>query len=185
MNKARSRFSEQAIKALKGSTLYALEFSEDFHVTPEHLFLSLLDQSDCEASLLITSLEIDHKVVKTKLTNTFQKPTRSDTEITGKGINVVVSAELKQVLENAVSEAKADHLSYVNSRHLLLGILSLGSLSVSKLLEERGASRDKIHSIPQLAKEKHAKNPKLKYLILLIIVIIILGFMIYLLSGCM
>lgn len=185
MSKARSRFSEQALEALRESTFYALKFSEDFSVTPEHLFLSLLDQSDCEASLLVSSMGIDHSVIKTKLTDTFQKPARSDTEISEKEIKVVVSAELKQVLENATSEAKAARLSYVNTRHLLIGILFLRALSVSTLLEERGASIDKIHSISQLTKEKAAKRIKpiyrlLIYLILFIIVAVFLGLMIYL-----
>lgn len=187
-----SRFTEEVQEALGQSMVYALQYPDKSSVNTTHVFLSLLDQPDCEATLLLTQASISVDKLIADITKAFPPiQTNAESKTYNLDRQIDLSSEIKEVLTYAVLEAQKNDDYYVNSRYLLAGMLHTKSSPVSQILENNGFTLDKIHSLPQLKKEKRApslstQKTRSKYkfsispiFLLLILVTCLMGILIY------
>ena len=108
-------------RAKKVLELYAKEEAKRLNhdlVTPEHVLLGLLHETDALAARSLLRLNIDLNKIKTQLE--FLMPKSLGTKLYG---NIPTSPRVQKLISHSAEEARALGHNYIGTEHLLLGIL--------------------------------------------------------------
>ncbi len=140
-------------------------FSDE--LTPEHIFLGLLRETDGAGVRAMLSLGIDLDDIRREVEFTLKS--RSGNTLTLGGIPI--SKRVKTIMEQSRQEAKLIGHSYVGTEHLLLGILSEDNPQavVPFIIENRGIELEQVRQtviktvgygeIKNFEKKKDVKTP--------------------------
>src|SRR5512134_1566174 len=133
------KFTEKAQSALGEANEKAF-LANHAEVNPWHLLSALIEQTDGLVPPLFQRMGIDparvREVVDAQLSSM----------ATQSGGQAMLSAELRTVIQNALSEAKAMKDQYVSTEHLLLAMLRDRRSAVGEYLQSIGVGKDRVHS---------------------------------------
>src|SRR3990172_4735444 len=115
------------------------EKREHQQIEPEHLLLSLLEQTGGIVSPVLKRLGADPALIKERIEAEFRKMPK----VYGSGTEVFISPRLKGVLDAAQKEADRLKDEFISTEHLLLAIAD-GKGAASDVLKASGADRDRI-----------------------------------------
>ena len=115
------------------------EKREHQQIEPEHLLLSLLEQTGGIVSPVLKRLGADPALIKERIEAEFRKMPK----VYGSGTEVFISPRLKGVLDAAQKEADRLKDEFISTEHLLLAIAD-GKGTASEILKTNGADRDRI-----------------------------------------
>ncbi len=107
-------------------------------IEPEHLFHVFLNQEGGVLAPLFRRLGANPDEIVISIEALIAK----FASVEGNGQEPVLSRELKAILDGAFREAEKLKDEYVSSEHLLLSLIDQGKYPLSKLLKERGVTRD-------------------------------------------
>jgi ATP-dependent Clp protease ATP-binding subunit ClpC len=134
------RFSELAKKVLALAQEEA-ERSHHSYIGTEHVLLGLLREGDGIAAKVLNNLGVEIEKVR----QTVESLVGRD-----KGLTVVQqiipTSRVKKVIEISFEEARRMGHNYIGTEHLLLGLLSEGEGIAAHILEDLGATTDKVRA---------------------------------------
>jgi ATP-dependent Clp protease ATP-binding subunit ClpA len=142
------RFTEKAKTVL---TLAQDESEKSHHsyIGTEHLLLGLLRQGDGLAAKVLANLGVEIEKVRDTIDSVLGRDERTQTQ------QAIPTSRVKNVIEIAFEEAKGMNNTYVGTGHLLLGLLIEGEGIAAHVLEDLGASLDKVRrELDSLLKEQ-------------------------------
>jgi len=130
-------FTEKAIKVIMLAQEESRRVGHNF-VGTEQLFLGLIGQSNGIAGRVLKNLGVSLKETRQKIE-----------ELIGKGSGFVApeipfTPRAKQALERALEEARQLGHAYIDTEHLLLGVLKEEDGNISKVLQSMGLDKEKI-----------------------------------------
>ena len=133
-------------------------------ILPEHLLLSLVEDSQGVISPLLERIGANPQMIKNDLTKAISQIPR----VYG-GNQVYISPILERILQEAGKETKKLKDEYLSTEHLLLGIVNEDKSSVSQILKNYGVTHQKI--LEALANIRGSQqvtdqNPEDKYQVL-------------------
>ena len=108
-------------------------------ITPEHLLLALLRQSDGLARPLLEKLNVRPQQIEQSLEQELSKRPK----VSGGAIDQYLSAELRAVLNDAEKEMTGLKDEYVSVEHVLLALTDSKTAS-GRILREAGVTRDRL-----------------------------------------
>ncbi len=131
------RFTEKAKKVL---TLAQDEAEKSHHsyIGTEHLLLGLLREGDGLAAKVLASLGVEIEKVRTTIESVLGRNERIIVQ------QIIPTSRVKKVIEIAFEEAKRMNNTYVGTEHLLLGLLIEGEGIAAHVLEDLGATLEKV-----------------------------------------
>jgi ATP-dependent Clp protease ATP-binding subunit ClpC len=131
------RFTEKAKKVL---TLAQDEAEKSHHsyIGTEHLLLGLLREGDGLAAKVLGSLGVEIDKVRTTIESVLGRNERIIVQ------QIIPTSRVKKVIEIAFEEAKRMNNTYVGTEHLLLGLLIEGEGIAAHVLEDLGATLEKV-----------------------------------------
>jgi len=133
------RFTERARKVI----FYGQEEAQKLgtlEVSPEHILLGLLRESDCVAAIALTNLGVRLEQVRLEVEKQILAPNPTDTE------HMTLTPAAKRTIDFSVAEAKALGNNYIGTEHLLLGLLREDEGIAAKALTELGASIEAVRT---------------------------------------
>jgi ATP-dependent Clp protease ATP-binding subunit ClpC len=134
------RFTELAKKVLALAQEEA-ERSHHSYIGTEHVLLGLLRDSDGIAGKVLNNLGVEIEKVR----QTVESLVGRD-----KGLTVlqqiIPTSRVKKVIELAFEEARRTGHNYVGSEHLLLGLITEGEGIAAHVLQDLGATLDKVRA---------------------------------------
>jgi ATP-dependent Clp protease ATP-binding subunit ClpC len=134
------RFTERAKKVLALAQEEA-ENSHHSYIGTEHVLLGLLRESDGIAAKVLNNLGVEIEKVR----QTVQSLLGRD-----KGLivqqQIIPTSRVKKVIELSFEEARRMDHNYVGSEHLLLGLLTEGEGIAAHVLQDLGATSDKVRA---------------------------------------
>jgi len=142
------RFTEKAKKVL---TLAQDEAEKSHHsyIGTEHLLLGLLREGEGLAAKVLSNLGVEIDKVRDTIDSVLGRNERIIVQ------QIIPTSRVKKVIEIAFEEAKRMNNTYVGTEHLLLGLLIEGEGIAAHVLEDLGASLDKVrHELDSLLKEQ-------------------------------
>ena len=116
--------------------------SEHQQIENEHLFQGILETEDNVVPYIFSKLNIEVKLLKTLNFNELKRFPKV------KGATQVFGQKTAQTLMNAVALAKKQGDEYVAIEHLLLTLFESKS-TISKILKDQGATKDKLQTTIQ------------------------------------
>lgn len=139
------RFSDRARHAMALANLEAGKLSHE-NLAPGHLMLGLIAEGNCVATETLRVLDVDLDRVRDAVRSQMEKG--DATSVVGRRAQ---SAELKEVIALAISEARKFGHRYVGTEHLILGLLEHADSLPSRVLRAQGlelnALREKVLAI--------------------------------------
>ncbi|MHB1574948.1 MAG: ATP-dependent Clp protease ATP-binding subunit [Candidatus Dormibacteria bacterium] len=131
------RFTEKAKKVL---TLAQDEAEKSHHsyIGTEHLLLGLLREGDGLAAKVLGNLGVEIDKVRTTIESVLGRNERIIVQ------QIIPTSRVKKVIEIAFEEAKRMNNTYVGTEHLLLGLLIEGEGIAAHVLEDLGATLEKV-----------------------------------------
>src|SRR5688572_13857538 len=133
------RFNDRAKRVLALAQDEAIRFNHNY-IGTEHLLLGLVREGEgVAAKALVDSLGIDLSQIR-----------RSVESIIGRGPStmspseIVLAPQTKQVINNAIDEARKLGHSHVGTEHLLLGIVRQGESTAAKVLASLSVELEKV-----------------------------------------
>ncbi len=131
------RFTEKAKKVL---TLAQDEAEKSHHsyIGTEHLLLGLLREGDGLAAKVLANLGVEIDKVRSTIESVLGRNERVIVQ------QIIPTSRVKKVIEIAFEEAKRMNNTYVGTEHLLLGLLIEGEGIAAHVLEDLGASLEKV-----------------------------------------
>ena len=143
--------SEMAKRTLARSRAEALFFQHD-RILPEDILSAILGLPRCRAGLLLRRLGLDlYLVTREIVTVTHFGPNRTNTQ------NPSLSATSLRVIELAAEESRSLCAEYINTEHVLLGLLQEESPALQVLTERMGVRIDEVR---HLANDWAGKGPE-------------------------
>jgi ATP-dependent Clp protease ATP-binding subunit ClpC len=134
------RFTERAKKVLALAQEEA-ERSHHSYIGTEHVLLGLLREGDGIAGKVLNNLGVEIEKVR----QTVESLVGRD-----KGLTVlqqiIPTSRVKKVIELSFEEARRTGHNYVGSEHLLLGLLTEGEGIAAHVLQDLGATLDKVRA---------------------------------------
>ena len=134
------RFTQSAIKVLKLAQ-YEAKHLKHAHVGTEHILLGLLHEGTNVAAKALSSIGIDLYTVRQRVHELVEKEDFDDLETEEIGY----SPEAKTIMEYAVEQAQALGHDYIDTEHILLGIIYDTESIACEILISLGADLDIIH----------------------------------------
>lgn len=128
-------FDEHARKALALAQEEAQRLQHAF-ITPEHLLLGLLRLNQGGAVLVLKHLNADTASMRAHIEERLRQGTLGNPNEVG------LTGRAKRIIELAIEESRQLHHQYVGSEHLLLALLSEGT--VRDTLENAGVTHEKV-----------------------------------------
>ncbi|MDR2340594.1 MAG: ATP-dependent chaperone ClpB [Deltaproteobacteria bacterium] len=107
-------------------------------ITPLHLAMALLQQPDGLIRPILAKAGVSESLVQDDLDKELERLPR----ISGPGVTSYTGGDLKTCLELGVAEAEKMKDDYVSTEHLLLGILDKRDTQASRILSDRGLTRE-------------------------------------------
>jgi len=133
-------FTERAKKVLALAQEEA-EKSHHSYIGTEHVLLGLLREGDGVAAKVLNNLGVEIEKVRQTLESLVGRD---------KGLTVlqqiIPTSRVKKVIEISFEEARQLGHNYVGSEHLLLGLLSEGEGIAAHVLQDLGATLDKVRA---------------------------------------
>ncbi len=146
------RFTELAKKALSLAQEEA-EKSHHSYIGTEHLLLALLREDEGLASKVLHNLGVEIGKVRQAIESIVGRNERIIVQ------QIIPTSRVKKVLEIAFEEARRMGHNYVGTEHLLLGLLREGEGIAAHVLEDRGATLDKVQAeIERLLRDSTVEN---------------------------
>lgn len=134
-----NRFTQRSQEAIAGAQTMA-ERNGNSLVEPEHLLLTLLEQSDGVVPQVLTKLGMAVGV----LVQTMRQEINRFPRISGGNVQMSISPRLRTVLVAAHDEMAPFGDEYVSTEHLLLGIWEKAGGAAEKTLKQAGLTREKL-----------------------------------------
>jgi ATP-dependent Clp protease ATP-binding subunit ClpB len=132
-----NRFTQKSQEAIVAAQNLA-ERNGNSQVEPEHLLLTLLEQSDGVVPQVLTTLNVATGALAQQLRAEIQKLPR----VSGSGVQIGISPRLRTVLVRAHDELAQFGDEYVSTEHLLLSILQHASGAAQRILQQAGLTRE-------------------------------------------
>ena len=131
-----SKFTQKSIQAVQDLEKVAYEYGNQ-EVEQEHLLYALLSQEDSLILKLIEKMEIN----KEYFVNTVKKALDARVKVSGGDLRF--GQYLNKSLVSAEDEARAMGDEYVSVEHLFLSLLERQNLSMKKIFDEFGITRER------------------------------------------
>ncbi|MGO8687015.1 MAG: Clp protease N-terminal domain-containing protein [Candidatus Dormibacteria bacterium] len=131
------RFTEQAKKVLTLAQQEA-ERSHHSYIGTEHLLLGLLRQEEGIAAKALHHLGLEIGAVRSTIDSVLGRSERLMIQ------QIIPTTRVKKVIEIAFEEARRMGTTYVGTEHLLVGLLIEGDGIAAHVLDDLGASLDKV-----------------------------------------
>src|SRR5947208_2216400 len=133
------RFTERAKKVLTLAQEEA-ERSHHSYIGTEHLLLGLLREGEGLAAKVLNNLGVEIGKVRQTIESVLGRNERIIIQ------QIIPTSRVKKVIEISFEEARRMGHNYVGTEHLLLGLLIEGEGIAAHVLEDLGASLDKVRS---------------------------------------
>ena len=133
------KFTQKAQEAIFGAQEQARGYNHG-QIEPEHLLLALLQQADGVAPQIVQSLGLSPQLLLEQAQAELQRKPK----VYGTAMQVGVSPELQQVLDQAQREAETMRDEYVSTEHLFIALANKTGDGVYRLLQRMGISKDRI-----------------------------------------
>jgi len=141
------RFTERAKQVLTGAQEEA-ERSHHSYIGTEHLLLGLLRVEEGVAAKTLNSLGVEIGRVRSTIDSVLGRNERLIIQ------QIIPTSRVKKVIELAFEEARRMGNNYVGTEHLLLGLLIEGEGIAAHVLQDLGASLEKVRrEIDRLQRE--------------------------------
>ena len=153
------RFTERSQEALTAAQQAAQQL-QHATVEPEHLLLALLDQQDGLVPTLLRRMEVQPETMSARLRASLENRPKQI------GGEPQIGAALRAVLMSAFEEMNRLKDEYVSTEHLLLGIATQPHGEAATMLQQAGATADRIYSTLEAvrgAQRVTDPNPEDKY----------------------
>ncbi len=131
------RFTERAKKVLTLAQQEA-ERSHHSYIGTEHLLLGLMRQEEGIAAKVLNSLGVEIGGVRSTIDSVLGRNERLIIRM------IIPTDRVKKVIELAFEEARRLGANYVGTEHLLLGLLVEGDGTAAHVLDDLGASLEKV-----------------------------------------
>ncbi len=157
------RFTEKAQEALLGAQQEATTRGHQA-VDPEHLLVALVEQSEGLVPQLLLKLNVDPRVLRTRLVADLERRPKVSGGAPAGGI--MLSPRLARVLEAAQREADRLKDEYLSAEHLLLGIMDEQDGQAGRHLADLGVTRDRLYEVLEDVRGQQRvtdPNPESKY----------------------
>ena len=157
------RFTEKAQGALLGAQQEATTRGHQA-VDPEHLLVALVEQSEGLVPQLLLKLNVDPRVLRTRLVADLERRPKVSGGAPAGGI--MLSPRLARVLEAAQREADRLKDEYLSAEHLLLGIMDEQDGQAGRHLADLGVTRDRLYEVLEDVRGQQRvtdPNPESKY----------------------
>ncbi len=134
----------KAQEAVQDAQQIAEQYSQQA-MEPEHLLLALLRQPEGIVAPILQKLEVDPKLVDSRL----EEIVRQMPKVYGEGGGQVhISNALSRVFNRAQAEAQQLKDEYISTEHLLIAIAEGEKASeAARLLREHGVTRDNVYKV--------------------------------------
>ncbi|NJM41912.1 MAG: hypothetical protein HC853_14730 [Anaerolineae bacterium] len=136
------RFSERAQDAAARAYEICQRYGHG-QVDTEHVFMGLVEQPEGAVTQLFERLEVDPKLIYTKLDEALRASPRVNIHGTGTPNQVFITPRVKRALDLANEEANLLKDDYIGVEHLLLGVASERN-SLLRIFENSGLSKAKL-----------------------------------------
>src|SRR5712692_1565708 len=133
------RFTERAKKVLTLAQEEA-ERSHHSYIGTEHLLLGLLREREGLAATVLNNLGVDTGMVRETIESVLGRDERIIIQ------QIIPTSRVKKVIEISFDEARRMGHNYVGTEHLLLGLLIEGEGIAAHVLEDLGATLEKVRS---------------------------------------
>src|SRR5438552_2207723 len=133
------RLTEKSQDALQAAQALA-EGLQQQAIEPEHLLLTMVEQSDGIVLPVLRKLEARPDDVVAALRAELEKKPK----VSGVAEQAFISSDLKKVLDAAFAEMQKLKDEYVSTEHLLLGLLA-GKSGAAAILREAGVDHDAVY----------------------------------------
>jgi ATP-dependent Clp protease ATP-binding subunit ClpB len=153
------RFTERSQEALTAAQQAAQQL-QHATVEPEHLLLALLEQQDGLVPTLLRRMEVQPETMSARLRASLENRPKQI------GGEPQIGAALRAVLMSAFEEMNRLKDEYVSTEHLLLGIATQPHGEAATMLQQAGATADRIYSTLEAvrgAQRVTDPNPEDKY----------------------
>jgi ATP-dependent Clp protease ATP-binding subunit ClpC len=146
------RFTERAKKALSLAQEEA-ERSHHSYIGTEHLLLALLREDEGLATKVLHNLGVEIDKVRQAIESIVGRDERIIVQ------QIIPTSRVKKVIEISFEEARRMGHNYVGTEHLLLGLLREGEGIAAHVLEDLGATLDKVQAeIERLLRDSTMEN---------------------------
>ncbi|HEX4216173.1 MAG TPA: ATP-dependent Clp protease ATP-binding subunit [Candidatus Dormibacteraeota bacterium] len=146
------RFTERAKKVLTLAQEEA-ERSHHSYIGTEHLLLGLLREGEGLAAKVLNNLGVEIGRVRQTIESVLGRNERIVIQ------QIIPTSRVKKVIEISFEEARRMGNNYVGTEHLLLGLLIEGEGIAAHVLEDLGASLDKVRAeIERLVHDSQAED---------------------------
>ncbi|MFX1449500.1 MAG: ATP-dependent chaperone ClpB [Promethearchaeota archaeon] len=139
------------------------EQSNHQSITPEHFLLALLQQSEGITIPILQKIGINPQNIINELNQELEKIPK----VTGSGAtDVLISPELKTILENGWKEAEIFHDQYLSVEHILIALSEYPNSQANRILKKYGIDKDKIYQALKDIRGAHTitdQDPEGKY----------------------
>jgi ATP-dependent Clp protease ATP-binding subunit ClpC len=112
-------FTDRVRRVLQIAREEAARLGQDY-VGTEHILLALIREGEGVAVAVLTNLSVDFDAIQQRIEHAVKKGNAA----TPAGPDLPYTSRAKNVLELAMSEARHLHSKYVETEHLLLGVLA-------------------------------------------------------------
>src|SRR5467141_4324429 len=137
-----NRLTEKAQEALRAAQSEATRQGHQ-QIDVEHLLLTLLEQEGGLTKSILEKTAVDPDLVRRRIEAELEKMPKVSSS-TGGGGDVYISGRLNRLLVQAEDEAKQLKDEYVSVEHLLLAMVEDKSAAAGRILNELGATREKL-----------------------------------------
>ncbi len=128
---------------------------DQMYVGTEHLLLALIKEGDGIAAEALRKLDVTYD----ETLETVKEITTNDSEPIAGG-HIPFTPRAKRVLENAYRETMTHGQNYIDTQHLLLGIVSEGNGVAMEALSRMGVSGDAVrNAVDELMKDSAEDQP--------------------------
>ena len=146
------RFTERAKKVLTLAQEEA-ERSHHSYIGTEHMLLALLREDEGLAAKVLHNLGVEIGKVRHSIESIVGRNERIIVQ------QIIPTSRVKKVLEISFEEARRMGHNYVGTEHLLLGLLREGEGIAAHVLEDLGATLEKVRSeIERLLRDSTVEN---------------------------
>jgi ATP-dependent Clp protease ATP-binding subunit ClpB len=136
------RFTNKAQEAITACRSLLSKFGHS-QVTPEHLFLAVLEQEEGIAVKILERLEVKPQVVIDETTTYLKRQPHGGTVNTAKD-EIQISSKLSQLLEEAQKESEQLKDEFISVEHLMLAFCDEKKNQSGTILKAHGVTRDRI-----------------------------------------
>lgn len=139
------RFTNKAQEAITNCRTLLSRFGQT-QVSPEHLLLSLLEQTDGLAPKIVERLGVKPEAVSEAVSRYLQGQPKGSAVSVGKD-EIHVSQKLMEIFDQASTEAERLKDQFISVEHLLIALCDETKSQAGTILRNNGITRDKILSV--------------------------------------